>query len=124
MKVRAGHDHFHTVDLEIFARIVSEYDQVIPQSQTADNPWHYEEEPLNHHETPGGQIKQNFSNFVFANSVEIIVATVQKSGKFGHQVNSDTRLQAVEIQMRRLLMGRHIRIFTVCLGNLFFIPII
>ena len=31
-----------------------------------------------------------------------------KSGKFGYQVNSDTRLQTVELQMRRLL------IFTVC----------
>ena len=40
-----------------------------------------------------------------------------KSGKFGHQVNSDTRLQTVEIQMRRLLMSRLIRIFTVCLVN-------
>ena len=46
-----------------------------------------------------------------------------KSGKFGHQVNSDTHLQTVEIQMRRLLMSRLIRIFTVCLVNLFFIPI-
>ena len=47
-----------------------------------------------------------------------------KSGKFGHQVNSDTHLQTVEIQMRRLLMSRLIRIFTVCLVNLVFIPII
>ena len=47
-----------------------------------------------------------------------------KSGKFGHQVNTDTRLQTVEIQMRRLLMSGLIRIFTVCLVNLFFIPII
>ena len=39
-----------------------------------------------------------------------------KSGNFGHQVNSDTHLQTVEIQMRRL---RLIRIFTVCLVNLF-----
>ena len=46
-----------------------------------------------------------------------------KSGKFGHQVNSDTHLQTVEIQMRRLLMSRLIRIFTVCLVNLLFIPI-
>ena len=38
-----------------------------------------------------------------------------KSGKFGHQVNSDIHLQTVEIQMSRL-----IRIFTVCLVNLFF----
>ena len=38
-----------------------------------------------------------------------------KLGKFGHQVNLDTHLQTVEIQMRRLLMSRLIRIFTVCL---------
>ena len=35
----------------------SEYDQEIPQSQTTQ--WHREEEPLNHHETPRGQIKQS-----------------------------------------------------------------
>ena len=46
-----------------------------------------------------------------------------KSGKFGHQVNSDTHLQTVEILMRRLLVSRLIRIFTVCLLNLLFIPI-
>ena len=44
--------------------------------------------------------------------------------KFGHQVNSDKRLQTVEIQMRQLLMSRLIRIFTDCLVKLFFIPII
>ena len=47
-----------------------------------------------------------------------------KSGKFGHQVKSDTRLQTMKIQMRQLLMSRLIRIFTVCLVDLFFIPII
>ena len=47
-----------------------------------------------------------------------------KSGNFGHQVNSDIHLQTVDIQMRRLLMSRLIRIFTACLVNLFFIPII
>ena len=40
-------------------KIVSEYDQEIPQSQTAETLWHREEEPLNHHETPGSQIKQS-----------------------------------------------------------------
>ena len=40
-----------------------------------------------------------------------------RSGNFGHQVNSDIHLQTVEIQMRRLLMSRLIRIFTVCLVN-------
>ena len=47
-----------------------------------------------------------------------------KSGKFGHHVTSDTHLETVEIQMRRLLMSRLIWIFTVCLVNLYFIPII
>ena len=47
-----------------------------------------------------------------------------KSGNFGHQVNSHIHLQIVVIQMRRLLMSRLIRIFTVCLVNLFFIPVI
>ena len=37
----------------------------------------------------------------------------EKSGKFGHQVNSDISLQTMEIQMRRLLMSCLIRIFTV-----------
>ena len=38
---------------------ISEYVQEIPQSQTADNLWHREEEPLNHHKTPRRQIKQS-----------------------------------------------------------------
>ena len=42
-----------------------------------------------------------------------------KSWNFGHQVNSDLHLQTVEIQMRRLLMSRLIRIFTVCLVDYF-----
>ena len=36
-----------------------------------------------------------------------------KSGKFRHY------LQIVLIQMRQLLMSRHIRSFTICIGNLF-----
>ena len=40
-------------------RIVSVYDQEIPQSQTADNPIAPRGKPLNHHETPGKQIKQS-----------------------------------------------------------------
>ena len=35
----------------VLENIVSEYDQEIPQSQTADNPMACEEEPLNHHES-------------------------------------------------------------------------
>ena len=40
-------------------KTVSEYDQDIPQSQTAENPWHREEEPHNNHETPGRHTKQS-----------------------------------------------------------------
>ena len=40
-------------------KIVSEYDQEIPQSQTADKPMAREEEPHNNHETPGRQTKQS-----------------------------------------------------------------
>ena len=40
--------------------MINEYNQEIPQSQTADNPMGArKEEPLNHHETPGRQIKQS-----------------------------------------------------------------
>ena len=41
------------------SKIVSEYGQETPQSQTTDNPLALEEEPLNHQETPGRQIKQS-----------------------------------------------------------------
>ena len=47
-----------------------------------------------------------------------------KSGNFGHQVNSDIHLQTGKTLMRRLLMSRLIRIFTVCKNILFFITII
>ena len=40
-------------------KIVSAYDQEIPQTQTAYNPWHREEEPHNHHDAPGRQTKQS-----------------------------------------------------------------
>ena len=42
-----------------FSKMISEYDQEIPQTQTADNPWHREEEPPTNQETPGRQIKQS-----------------------------------------------------------------
>ena len=45
--------------LDLSTKIVSEYDQEIPQSQLQTTPWHREEEPLNHHETPERQIKQS-----------------------------------------------------------------
>ena len=38
-------------------------------------------------------------------------------GNFGHQVYSDIHLQTLEIQMRRLLMSRLIRIFIACLDS-------
>ena len=37
----------------IISYIVSEYDQEIPKSQSADKPMAREEEPQNNHETPG-----------------------------------------------------------------------
>ena len=42
-----------------------------------------------------------------------VYATV-KSGNLGHRVNSDIRLQTVEIQMRRVLMSPLIGLFNVC----------
>ena len=54
---------------------------------------------------------------VYLNSISGTIRV--KSGNFGHQVNSDIHLQTVEIKIRRLLMSRLIRIFTVCLVNLF-----
>ena len=44
---------------EFSLKIANEYDQEIPQSQPQTTPWHRQEEPLNHHETPGRQIKQS-----------------------------------------------------------------
>ena len=40
-------------------KLVSEYDQDIPYYKPQTTPWHREEEPLSHHETPGRQIKQS-----------------------------------------------------------------
>ena len=54
----------------------------------------------------------------------LAATTRVKSGNFGQRVNSDICLQTVNIQMRRLIKSRLIRIFTVCLVNLIFIPII
>ena len=55
---------------------------------------------------------------------QLILPYRVKAWYFGHQVNSDTHLQTVEIQMRRLLMSRLIRIFTVSLVDYFFIRLI
>ena len=44
---------------QLMAKIVSEYDQEIPQYKRQTTLWQREEDPLNHHETPGRQIKQN-----------------------------------------------------------------
>ena len=43
-----------------------------------------------------------------------------KSGNSGHHLNSNKHLKTVKIQMRRLLVSRLIRIFTVCLVYLLF----
>ena len=47
------------IRLQILSKIVSEYDQKIPQSQTEDKPTGPRGEPHNHHETPGRQTKQS-----------------------------------------------------------------
>ena len=81
----------------------------------------------NRDETPHIHKSLSLKDSVFA-YLEIITFDSSiyrvKLGKFGHQVNSDTHLQPVEIHMRRLLMSSLIRIFNVCFVNLFFIPII
>ena len=46
-------------------KIVSEYDQKKPQSQTADKPRHCEEEQHNNHDTPGRQKKSKPTNILF-----------------------------------------------------------
>ena len=45
--------------LKFDSKIVSEYDQEIQQYKPQTSPWHRKEETLNHHETPGRQIKQS-----------------------------------------------------------------
>ena len=70
------------------------------------------------------QIKHTavFYNLLTNSTVDILkeVSYRVKSGNFGHQVNSDIPLQTVEIRMRRLIMSRLIRIFTVCLVLFFY----
>ena len=43
----------------IMQKIVNEYDQEYHNHKLQTIPWHCEEEPLDHHETPGRQIKQS-----------------------------------------------------------------
>ena len=62
----------------------------------------------------------SFDNFRWPKNVTFVSQPTRvKSGNLGHQVNSDIPLQTVEIQMRRLLMSRLIRMFTVCIVYLF-----
>ena len=50
---------FHLRSILYLWKIVSEYDQEIPHHKPQTTLWHREEEPRNHHETPGRQIKQS-----------------------------------------------------------------
>ena len=59
IKTSLDHDHLASLEYKLVMKKISEYDEEIPQSQTADNPVACEEELLNHHETPGRQIKQS-----------------------------------------------------------------
>ena len=75
-------------------------------------------------QTTCGNYVLNMSNAGKLQGAVFRASLTVNSGNFVHQVNSDMHLQTVEIQMRRLLMSRLIRVFTVCLVNLFFNPII
>ena len=44
----------------LYLKLVSEYDQEIPQSQAADKPMHHEEAPHNHQDTAGRQTKESY----------------------------------------------------------------
>ena len=47
------------MNMTFILKIVSEYDQEIPDHKLQTTLWHRKKEPLNHHETPGRQIKQS-----------------------------------------------------------------
>ena len=68
------------------------------------------------------EYKRNRVSFtiIHIKKLEYSQATRAKSGAFGNLVKTDIHLQIEEIQMRRLLMSRLIRNFTVCFVNLFF----
>ena len=53
--------------------------------------------------SPGSGPLMQLSHLELSTDPEIGKRDRVKSGNFGHQVNSDTHLQTVEIQMRRLL---------------------
>ena len=70
-------------------------------------------------------LNKNFLDAQMKGLIEIdLLNSRVKSGNFRQRVNSDIHLQTVKIQMRPLLMSSLIRIFSVCLVNLFFTPII
>ena len=59
---RSGSTLFASVFYLVFyldSLIVSEYDQEYHNHKPQTTQWHREEEPLNHHGTPGRQIKQS-----------------------------------------------------------------
>ena len=61
MLLRKGYEYFLIgyMGLDVTKKFVSKYDQETTQSKPQTTPWHRNEEPLNHHETPGRQIKQS-----------------------------------------------------------------
>ena len=72
-------------------KIVSEYDQEIPQSQTADSHVYREEEPLNHQETPGRQIKQsNQLSLLLPNQDDCNTRTDTKQHTTKHRTLTDS----------------------------------
>ena len=71
------------------AKIISEYDQEIPQSQTAVKPWHREEESHNNHEAPGRKPKQSKRLFHHHQNVCIKERTHELQLSYYNTVNSD-----------------------------------
>ena len=71
------------------AKIISEYDQEIPQSQTAEKPLHREEESHNNHEAPGRKTKQSKQLFHLHQNVCIKERTHGLQLSNYNTVNSD-----------------------------------
>ena len=71
------------------AKIISEYEKEIPQSQTAVKPQHREEESHNNHEAPGRQTEQSKQLFLLHQNVCIKQRTHELQLSNYNTVNSD-----------------------------------
>ena len=87
------------------AKIISEYDREIPQSQTADNPNNREEEPLNHHETPRRHIKQRnqLSRPIYLRMCTRIWRSVKCTKEEFSMMNSDFNPNTLNISQFKII---------------------